>query len=44
MDPPLRFTAKGGKVCKLEKAFVWIEAVTKGMVWQIELLDERVWF
>ena len=27
-----------------KKGFVWIEAVTKGMVWQVKLLDEGVWF
>ena len=43
MDYPSWFTPKGGKVCKLKKAFVGIETVTMSMVWQVELLD-GVWF
>ena len=27
-----------------KKCFVWIKAIAKGMVWQVELLDEGVWF
>ena len=43
MDHPSWFTPKEGKVCKLIKAFVWIETVTMSMVQQVELLD-GVWF
>ena len=44
MDPFLGFTLKEGKVCKLKKGFAWIEVVAKGIVWQVKLLDEGVWF
>ena len=44
MYPPLGFTPKGGKVCKLKKGFVCVEAVAKGMVWKVKLLNEGVWF
>ena len=40
MYPPLGFTPKGGKVCKLKKGFVCVEAVAKGMVWKVKLLNE----
>ena len=37
MDLPLGFEMhlKGKKVCKIEKRFVWVKAISMGLIWKI---------
>ena len=45
MDLPPGFTTTSdvGKVCKLNKSFIWTETVSTSMVWQVQSIYEELW-